>query len=68
MLNSEQSINIQTQSSRSGMNLFSALLIIIAVSALCIVISKPLGPWDVIFANAGLYIDLLALLFLVFML
>ena len=68
MLNSDKSINIQTQSSRSGMNLFPALLVIIAVSTLCVVISKPLGPWEVIFANAGLYIDLLALLFLVFML
>ena len=49
-------------------NLLPALLVIIAVSALCIFISKPLGPWNVIFANSGLYIDLLALLFLVFML
>lgn len=49
-------------------NLLPALLVIIAVSALCIFISKPLGPWNVIFANSGLYIDLLALLFLLFML
>lgn len=52
----------------SRANLLPALLVIIAVSALCIFISKPLGPWNVIFTNSGLYIDLLALLFLVFML
>ena len=68
MLNSEKNININAQSSRSWMNLFPALLVIIAVSTLCVVISKPLASWDLIFTNAGLYIDLLALLFLVFML
>lgn len=68
MLNSEKNININAQSSRSWMNLFPALLVIIAVSTLCVVISKPLASWDLIFTSAGLYIDLLALLFLVFML
>ncbi|WP_434642454.1 GGDEF domain-containing protein [Klebsiella sp. I138] len=68
MLNSEKNINIKTQPVSPHTNLFPALLVIIAVAALCIAMSKPLGPWDVIFAKAGLYIDLLALLFLVFML
>lgn len=68
MLNSEKNINIKTQPVSPHTHLFPALLVIIAVAALCIAMSKPLGPWDVIFAKAGLYIDLLALLFLVFML
>ncbi|XXD10295.1 GGDEF domain-containing protein [Klebsiella sp. R445] len=68
MLNSEKNINIKTQQVSHYANLLPALLVIVAVAALCMTISAPLGPWDMIFAKAGLYIDLLALLFLVFML
>lgn len=48
--------------------LLPALLIIIAVAAGCALVSPPVGTRHEILNNPGLYIDLLALLFLVFML
>ncbi|CAM7567342.1 Diguanylate cyclase [Klebsiella pneumoniae] len=48
--------------------LLPALLIIVAVAAGCALVSPPVGTRHEILTNPGLYIDLLALLFLVFML
>lgn len=48
--------------------LLPALLVIVAVAVGCALVSPPIGTWREILANPGLYIDLLALLFLVFML
>lgn len=48
--------------------LLPALLVIVAVAVGCALVSPPIGSWREILANPGLYIDLLALLFLVFML
>jgi hypothetical protein len=47
--------------------LLPALLVIVAVAVGCALVSPPIGTWREILANPG-YIDLLALLFLVFML
>ena len=47
--------------------LLPALLVIVAVAVGCALVSPPIGTWREILANPGLYIDLLALLFLVFM-
>lgn len=44
------------------------MLAIVVVSSLCAFVSPPLGPWREILTNPGMYIDLLALLFLLFML
>lgn len=48
--------------------LLPALLVIVAVAVGCALVSPPIGTLGEILANPGLYIDLLALLFLVFML
>jgi diguanylate cyclase (GGDEF)-like protein len=64
----EKNINIKTPAVNSSLNFLPALAVIVLVSLLCAVILKPLGPWRDIFSNPGLYIDFLALLFLVFML
>ena len=48
--------------------LLPALLVIVAVAVGCALVSPPIGSPREILANPGLYIDLLALLFLVFML
>ncbi|OFV57971.1 hypothetical protein BCR59_27080 [Klebsiella pneumoniae] len=48
--------------------LLPALLVIVAVAVGCALVSPPVGTRHEILTNPGLYIDLLALLFLVFML
>ena len=68
MAEREKNIHIQPSSSISRTHIFPALLAIAAVSGLCAFVSPPLGPWRVILSNPGMYIDLLALLFLLFML
>lgn len=64
----EKNIHIQPSSSISRTHILPALLAIVAVTGLCAYISSPLGPWREILINPGMYIDLLALLFLLFML
>ena len=64
----EKNIHIQPCSSISRTHILPALLAIVAVSSLCAFVSPPLGPWREILTNPGMYIDLLALLFLLFML
>ncbi|AFN31838.1 GGDEF domain-containing protein [Klebsiella michiganensis] len=63
-----KNIHIQPCSSISRTHILPALLAIVAVSSLCAFVSPPLGPWREILTNPGMYIDLLALLFLLFML
>ena len=63
----EKNIHIQPSSSISRTHILPALLAIVAVTGLCAYISSPLGPWREILINPGMYIDLLALLFLLFM-